>query len=290
MKPSSFGYHRAGSVSTACRLLAELGEDAKILAGGQSLVAMMAFRLARPSDLLDIGGVDELDYLDVGPAELRIGALTTHHRVEKAQEVLTDNGFGVIAGTMPYIGHLPIRTRGTVGGSLAHADATAEWCLLAELLDAQIVVTSVRGERVIDAHEFFFGFFATALDEDELITELRFPRPAPNAAVAEFANRHGDFAVVAAGVDLDVDPAAGIRAGRVAMAGTQPVPVTIAAAGEVLADCGELTPHLVDACVEAAVAELDLTDQADPEYVRGVARTQVRSALWSAAPEEVRSR
>lgn len=140
MKPAGFQYHRAHSVEQALTLLAELGEDAKLIAGGQSLVAMMNFRLARPAHLIDIGPVHELRYVRREGNALTIGALTTHRQVEIGHAAELADGFEVIANTMAWIGHLPIRTRGTVGGSLAHADATAEWCVLAILLDAEIIV------------------------------------------------------------------------------------------------------------------------------------------------------
>src|ERR1700722_9652281 len=165
MKPAAFRYHRARDVDDATALLAELGDDAKVIAGGQSLVAMMNFRLARPGHLVDIAGLRELAYLGVdangaetnGGGALRIGALTTHHAVEISSPRQLGAGFDVIRDAMAWVGHLPIRTRGTVGGSIAHGDATAEWCLLAVLLDAQLVARSPRGPRRIPAGEFFFG-------------------------------------------------------------------------------------------------------------------------------------
>src|SRR5690606_30455064 len=136
---------------------------------------------------------------------LRIGALTTHHAVENATAPEITASFGVLPRAATWIGHYPIRTRGTVGGSLAPADSTAEWCLLAVLLDADIVVDGGRGRRTIPASEFFHGFLTTALEPDEMVVELVFPRPAPHAALTEFAQRKGDFAIVAAAVDLRVE-------------------------------------------------------------------------------------
>uniref|UniRef100_UPI000DE360FD FAD binding domain-containing protein n=1 Tax=Nonomuraea lactucae TaxID=2249762 RepID=UPI000DE360FD len=201
MKPAPFTYHRARDVAGAVSLLAELGEDAKYIAGGQSLVAMMNFRLARPAHLVDLGGLrGELAYVSEEDGALRVGALTTHHQVENAP---LGPDFAVLRDAMGWIGHLPIRTRGTVGGSLAHGDATAEWCLLAVLLGAEVVVRGTAGVRSVPAEEMFLGFFATALAPEEMITEVVFPRPAPHAALTEHAERRGDFATVAAAVDLD---------------------------------------------------------------------------------------
>ena len=180
MKPAPFSYHRARTVAGAVGLLTELGEDAKVIAGGQSLVAMMNFRLARPEHLIDIARIPGLDTISRDGDALRIGALVTHHGVETAD---LGPDFRVLSDAMRWVGHLPIRTRGTVGGSLAHADATAEWCLLALLLDAQIVAEGPAGRRNIPADEFFQGVFTTALEPDELIVEVVFPRPAPRAAL-----------------------------------------------------------------------------------------------------------
>ncbi|GDY51160.1 hypothetical protein SVIO_017830 [Streptomyces violaceusniger] len=178
MKPAPFQYHRARDVEGATALLAELSDEAKVIAGGQSLVAMMNFRLARPAHLVDIAGLRELDHLGVeSDGGLRIGALTTHHTVETAPADRLGAGFAVIRDAMRWIGHLPIRTRGTVGGSIAHADSTAEWCLLAVLLDAEFVAQSPRGRRRLPAGEFFFGYYTTALEPDEILLEIVFPAP-----------------------------------------------------------------------------------------------------------------
>ncbi|OPF69466.1 molybdopterin dehydrogenase [Streptomyces antioxidans] len=252
MKPAPFRYHRARDVEGATALLAELSDEAKVIAGGQSLVAMMNFRLARPGHLVDITGLRELDHLGVGAdGGLRIGALTTHHTVETAPADRLGAGFGVIRDAMRWIGHLPIRTRGTVGGSLAHADATAEWCLLALLLDAELVAHGPRGRRHIPAGEFFFGYYTTALDPDEILVEIVFPRPAPHAALTEFAERRGDFAIVSAAVDLAVD-GGDIHGGRVALGGVDAMPVRVPAAEAVLADGGSFRD-----CAEVAASAVD---------------------------------
>ncbi|WP_028933946.1 FAD binding domain-containing protein [Pseudonocardia spinosispora] len=247
MKPAAFTYHRPGSVIGALDLLEELGDGAKLIAGGQSLVAMMNFRLARPEHLIDIRKVPGLDQIVRDGDRLRIGALVTHHAVETAD---LGPDFAVLSRTMRWVGHLPIRTRGTVGGSIAHADATAEWCLLAVLLEALIVVEGPAGRREIPAEEFFVGVFTTALEPDELIVEVIFPRPAPRAALTEFAERQGDFAIVAAAVDLDAD--------RVVLGGVGPTPVV--AGGELeLRDAPGVSAHyrrgLVNTLVERAREE-----------------------------------
>lgn len=279
MKPAPFQYHRARDVDGAARLLAELGEDAKVIAGGQSLVAMMNYRLARPGHLVDIAGLRELDRMhrDADGA-LRIGALTTHHTVESDPAGVLEAGFEVLNRAMTWIGHLPIRTRGTVGGSMAHGDATAEWCLLAVTLGAQFVAHGPRGERTIAAGDFFLGYYTTALDPDEILVEIVFPRPAPHAALTEFAERRGDFALVAAAVDLDVEDGE-VRSGRVALGGVASTAVRVPEAEAVLADGGSF-----EACASAAAHGVEPPADASgsTHYRRELVRTLVRRACEEA--------
>ncbi len=227
MKPAPFAYHRAHSVAEAVALLAELGDEAKILAGGLSLVPMMNFRLARPTALVDVTRIEGLSYLQTDPRDgLRIGALTTHRAVETSRDPAVLAGFGVLPRSARWIGHYPIRSRGTFGGSIAHADPASEWCLLAMLLGAQVVLTGPRRQRTLPAAEFFEGYYSTAANPDEMITELWFPQPAPRAVLTEFAQRQGDFAVVAAAVCADIED--GIcRSGRVVLGGVGPLPVKV---------------------------------------------------------------
>jgi len=272
MKPAPFRYHRARDLEGATALLTELGDDAKVIAGGQSLVAMMNFRLARPAHLLDIAGLRDLDHLGVGAeGGLSIGALTTHRTVETALSDRLGAGFDVIRDSMAWIGHLPIRTRGTVGGSMAHGDATAEWCLLAVLLDAEFVAVSTRGMRRISAGEFFFGYYTTALDPDEILVEIVFPRPAPHAALTEFAERRGDFAIVSAAVDLDVEGDV-VLGGRVALGGVAAMPVRVPEAEAVLAAGGSFRD-----CAEVAAAAADPPSDGNgsAEYRKHLIRTLI---------------
>ncbi|CAL9364898.1 FAD binding domain-containing protein [Streptomyces albus] len=289
MKPAPFTYHRARDIDDATRLLSRLtddGGDPRVLAGGQSLVAMMNYRLARPGHLIDIGRLTTLRGLRTGEdGSLHIGALTTHHAVETAPDAVLAPGFTVLRDAMRWVGHLPIRTRGTVGGSLAHADATAEWCLLAVLLDAVIVAQGPAGARHIEADGFFHGHYTTALGPDELLTEVVFPRPAPRAALTEFAPRHGDFATVSAAVDLDVaGDGRTVRGGRVALGGVAATPVRVPAAEAVLARGGTAGPELASAVARAAAEAVDPPADAagDAEYRRGLARTLVERAVRQA--------
>lgn len=282
MKPAPFGYRRARSIADAVALLAELGGDAKVLAGGQSLMPMMAFRLARPSHLVDITRLPELSGLRVDAAGLHIGALTTHHQVETCTDPAVLAGWPVVPAAMSWVGHLPIRTLGTVGGSIAHGDALAEWCLLATLLDAVVVAEGPGGRREIPAGKFFLGFFTTALAPDELVVELRFPVPAPHAALTEYAERHGDYAIVSAAVSLDVSDGL-VRGGRVALGGVADAPVRVPEAEQVLGAAvtrpDELDPVLV-AAAQAAAAAVDPADDQNGSagYRRALVRTLVERA------------
>lgn len=282
MKPAAFSYHRAHDARGATDLLYELGEDAKLIAGGQSLVAMMNFRLARPSALIDINRIDALRYLRRDGDELRIGALTTHHTIETSGSAPELAGFGVLARAARWIGHYPIRTRGTIGGSVAHADSTAEWCLLAVVLDAEIVLHGRNGERAVAAADFFRGFLSTALEPDEMVVEVRFPRQAPCAALTEFAQRKGDFAIVAAAVDLDVEDGV-CRGGRIALGGVDAVPVRVPEA-EVLLAGAPASPETFRAVagVAAAVVNPGSDLHGDANYRRGLARTLIQRACAEA--------
>lgn len=279
MKPAPFAYHRARDLDGATRLLAELGDDAKVVAGGQSLVAMMNFRLARPRHLVDIGGLREFDRLHTDASGgLRIGALTTHHTVERDPAGRLGADFAVLREAMRWIGHLPIRTRGTVGGSIAHADATAEWCLLALALDAEFVARGPRGERRIAAGDFFLGYYTTALDFDEILAEIVFPRPAPHAALAEFAERQGDFALVCAVVDLDVAGGT-VRGGRVALGGVAAAVVRVPEAEAVLAGGGSFA-ECASAAADAVEPPADASGST--HYRKQLVRTLVLRACEEA--------
>ena len=289
MKPAQFTYHLARDVAEAVGLLAELGEDAKILAGGQSLVPMMNLRLARPSALVDITRIPGLSYLEAGPDGLRIGALTRHRAVETTRDPAVLGGFGVLPRSARWIGHYPIRARGTFGGSIAHADSTSEWCLLAVLLRAEITLTGPGGQRRVGADGFFEGFFTTAAEPDEIVTEVRFPSPAPHAALTEFAPRQGDFAVVAAAVQLDLGAGAGVKDGssecrsaRVVLGGVSPAPFvvdTTEVAGR------PVSPGTWRDTGEIAAAQIDPPEDAsgDAGYRRRLTATLVARALAEAS-------
>ena len=223
MKPAPFAYHRARDIEEAVTLLAELGDEAKILAGGQSLVPMMNFRLARPSALVDVTRIPGLSYLRAGEDGLHVGALTPHRAVETARDPAVLAGYAVLPRSARWIGHYPIRVRGTFGGSIAHADPASEWCLLAVLLEASVVLQGPAGRRSVPAAGFFEGYYTTSADPDEMIVEIWFPRPARRAVLTEFAQRQGDFAVVAAAVTLELTDGA-CQSARVVLGGVSSLP------------------------------------------------------------------
>ena len=282
MKPAAFEFRRASTVEEAVGQLEELGDDAKLLAGGQSLVPMMNFRLVRPSALVDVTGVDGLQYVEAEGEGLRIGALTPHRWVEVMEDPEVLEGFGVLKRAARWVGHYPIRTRGTFGGSIAHADPSAEWCMLAVLLDAEIIVLGPGGERVIPASEFFYGFFMSALEPTEMVVEVRFPEPAPHAAIQEFARRAGDFAIVAAAVSVEVSEGKS-RSASVVLGGVADVPLRVEEAEKVL-EGAELGPEAFEEAGREAAKAIDPASDihGSAEYRRDLAAVLVKRALAEA--------
>jgi carbon-monoxide dehydrogenase medium subunit len=205
VKAAPFAYHRPASVADAVALLGEYGDDAKILAGGQSLVPMLAMRLTHFDNLIDISRVPALNDIDRVDDAVRIGAGTPHALVGMDDEVAESVPLLTLA--TPHIGHFQIRNRGTLGGAIAHADPAAEYAAVALALDATIEATSARGVREIPAAEFFTGLWETALAADEILTAVRFPVWSGRCgfAVQEFARRHGDFAIAGAVVGIQLD-------------------------------------------------------------------------------------
>lgn len=283
MKPAQFEYQRAESAEDAVERVARLGDGAKFLAGGQSLVPMMNFRLARPSALVDVSRVDELDYLRRDGDTLRVGALTRHRTVEATRDAGVLDGWPLLPRATAWIGHYPIRAVGTVGGSVAHADPVAEWCLVARLLDAEMVALGPRGRRTIPAESFFTGFLSTALEPAEMLVELRFPRPAPRAAIAEVARRQGDFAIVAAAVALDGDGSRCTGA-RICLGGVDAVPLRVPDAEAALRGATldeDVFTAVADRAAASATPHGDA--HASAELRRRMVRTLVLRALREAA-------
>ncbi|MWA00952.1 xanthine dehydrogenase family protein subunit M [Actinomadura sp. LD22] len=219
MKPAPFGYHAPADVAEATALLSELGDDAKVLAGGQSLVPMMALRLARPEQVVDVNRVAGLGGVRRENGTLVVGATTRHVALERDPVVAA--AVPLLARAAPYIGHFQIRNRGTLGGSLAHADAAAELPAVARALDAEFELAGPDGTRRVAAAAFFRTLFTTALEPDELLVAVRFPiwRPRSGFAVAEVARRHGDFALAGAvcGVQVDAGRISRVAIGLIGM-------------------------------------------------------------------------
>ena len=205
MKAAPFAYHRPESVKEAADMLAEFGDEAKVLAGGQSLVPMLAMRLTHFDNLIDISRVDELCGIDLDDRAVRVGATTSHALVGMDDEVA--DSVPLLTMATPHIGHFQIRTRGTLGGAIAHADPAAEYAAVALALDADMEAHSSRGPRAIPAAEFFTGLWETSLASDEILTAVRFPvwDGRSGFAVHEFARRHGDFAIAGAVAAVEVD-------------------------------------------------------------------------------------
>ena len=225
MKPAAFAYHRPDDVSEAVALLADLGEGAKVLAGGQSLVPMMALRLAVFDDLVDVGRVAELRGIERRNGDLWIGAGTTQATIERSADVA--EAAPLLARATPLIGHFQIRNRGTIGGSIAHADPAAEYPAVALALDATLEATSTRGVRTIPVADLFTGLWTTALEADELLTGVRLPVWSGRCgfAVEEFARRHGDFAIAGAAVAVELGDDDRIRRCAIALLGLGSTPI-----------------------------------------------------------------
>lgn len=204
MKNPPFEYHCPGSLNEAVTLLAELGDDAKILAGGQSLLPVMALRLGTPPHIIDIGGLTELADITVGSDGVTIGATVRHRAAETSDNIARHAP--LVAAALPHVGHRAIRTRGTVLGSIAHADPAAEMPAVCLATGATMVARSVDGEREIAAADFFEGYLTTVLHDNEILTHVRFPAwPATaGAAVVEISRRHGDYALVGLACKVDV--------------------------------------------------------------------------------------
>jgi carbon-monoxide dehydrogenase medium subunit len=284
MKAAPFAYTAPTSLEEVLALLAEHGDEAKVIAGGQSLVPMLAMRLARPAQLVDVNGVTALDGIDHRGGFLAFGATTRERAAERSP--LVAERAPVLAECLPFIGHVSIRNRGTIGGSIAHADASAELPAVAMVTETEMAVRSATGERTIPAGEFFRGHFTTTLAEDECLVEVRVPtsEPATGWSFQEIARRHGDFALVGAAAMVARDAGGGVGSARICLFGVGDRPVR---APEVEA---ALVGQAVTAdtfAAAAADATRDLEPAADTHgsaaYRRHLAGVVVRRALTVAA-------
>jgi carbon-monoxide dehydrogenase medium subunit len=280
MKPAPFIRHVPRTLDEALTILAKVApQDGRVLAGGQSLVPIMAFRLAKPAHLVDINEVAGLDKISSDGKVLSIGACVRHAAFHKS---VVDNPLGkLLTFVARHIAHYPIRVRGTFCGSLAHADPASEWCLVAATLDATIIAKSTRGERLISAADFFAGIMSTALADDELLTDVQLPLLAADAKFGfnEFNRRAGDFAMSAALVTYRLQGGK-ITQARVGLGGAEASPRRIAEA-EAALEGQAPADKVFRAAAEAAAKAIDpLEDhQTNAEYRRDLGRAVVRRAL-----------
>jgi CO/xanthine dehydrogenase FAD-binding subunit len=223
MKPAKFAYYDPTTLDEALGLMAQFGDQARPLAGGQSLVPLMNFRLVRPAHLIDLNGVGELSYLRADDGTLRIGATTRQRELERSAEVA--EGWPLLREAATFIGHIQIRNRGTVGGSLAHAFPSAELPVAMVTLDASMVLRSTGNQRTVRAEDFFLSFMTTVLEPGELLAEISVPPLPVNAggSYQEVSRRHGDFALAGAAAVLALDPNGAIRHARLTLTGTTPI-------------------------------------------------------------------
>ncbi len=284
MKPAPFKYYAPQSVPEVLELLNEHGYDAKVLAGGQSLVPMMNFRLVQPAVIVDINNIPELSYIDSHNKGIRIGAMVRHSQAEKAP--LIKEKAPLIHETMPQIATAQIRNRGTIGGSLAHADPSAELVVVSTALDARFKIQNQKGERVLPANEFFVGLLMTAMEPDDMLVEIPIP-PLPARSgwsLKEVARRPHDFALVGVAAVLTLDKKERCTGARLVYLSAGDGPISApAAAGMLVGE--EITPELITAAAEKAAA-----DEIDPgsdihataEFRRHLANVLTRRALEEA--------
>lgn len=285
MKPAPFAYFAPESLEDALTLIAAHADDAKLLAGGQSLIPAMNFRLAQPAALVDLNRVHELDYLFVeDDGSLRIGAMTRQRHMERSHAVRVHAP--LLYETLPHIAHVQIRNRGTIGGSLAHADPAAELPAVAVALDAQLVIASVRGERGVAARDFFVSLFTTDLAHDEVLVEVMLP-PLPQrtgTAFVEFARRSGDYALAGCAAVVTLDGTGVCQSARLVYMSVGDMPVAATSTDALVGEA--LTPvRIADAARAASHNDIaPLADMhASAAYRRHLAEVLGRRALALAA-------
>jgi aerobic carbon-monoxide dehydrogenase medium subunit len=284
MKPASFAYFAPQEIDEALELLERHGDEAKILAGGQSLMPLLSLRLARPGVIIDINRLANLAFIrkrsDRG---LTLGALTRQRALERSPEVQSQSP--LLAATMPFIAHFQIRNRGTLGGSLAHADPAAELPAVAVILEAELVLRSARDERVVQAEDFFLGYMTTAMKPNELLSEIRIPARRPKAgwAIEEVARRRGDFAMVGVAAMVELDGNNRCQDARIALFGVGEKPERMERA-EQLVRGKEMSESQLAAGAQAVSDDLrPLADvHASAEYRKEVGGFLTRRALANA--------
>ena len=283
MKPPPFDYIVAIDRDTALATLARAGGDAKILAGGQSLMPMLNFRLLRPSILVDINRIPDLGFIEETPDSIRIGALTRHFQLETSPIIAQH--FPVFSYAVAHVGHLAIRNRGTIGGSLSHADPAAELPMMAVLLDARLRIVSATGSRTVAARDFFLDTMTVDLDGTELLTEIVLPKLPVRTGwgFEEIVRRHGDFALAAVAATLTLSGSEIVQA-RIALTGVAPTSLRAAEAESLLVGREfdeNLSRRAIEAVREAISPETDLHASAGyRRHLAGVLTGRALTAAW----------
>lgn len=281
MKPPPFAYHRASSIPEAIQLLSKL-ENAKLLAGGQSLMAMLNLRYLHPENLVDINRIPELGGIAIDQGRLRIGAMTRQQAIKASAEVKA--AAPIFAEALAYVGHRQTRNRGTIGGSLCHLDPAAELPALALLHDAVVTVAGPRGERKIEMAAFIVDYMTTAIQADELVTLIEFPlwRAGHGYGFAEFSRRHGDFAIAAVACLLESDSGGRLTRVAISVAGVAATAIRLTAAEAALTGkvAGPEAFAAAAACCTDIAAVGDVHGSA--EYRKKVAAAMLRRALADA--------
>jgi aerobic carbon-monoxide dehydrogenase medium subunit len=290
LKPAPFEYHAPDQTADAVKLLAELGEGAKVLAGGQSLVPMLALRLAVFDHLIDIGRIGELRGIERRDGALWIGAATRQATVEKSRDVAS--AVPLLARATPWIGHFQIRNRGTLGGSIAHADPAAEYPGVALALDARMEVVSHKGRRTIEARDFFDGLWSTTMEPVELLVGVSFPIWGGRSgfAIEEFARRHGDFAIAGAAIGIELDGADRIRRCAIGLFGLGSTPVRARVAETQLAGSpvADTRPEEVGRVAMEGLESVPSDLHGSAEFRKQVGAAMVARA-WATAAQEARN-
>jgi carbon-monoxide dehydrogenase medium subunit len=282
MKLPQFDYRSPETVDETVALLAEFGDEAKVLAGGQSLLPLLAMRLAQPAVLIDINRVSEFATITRN-GQLTIGTLTRHRTAQRSDIVI--GAVPMLSAALEYVGHDAIRTRGTIGGSTAHADPAAEIPTVIRTLGGSVVATSARGSRTIEAEDFFQGFLTTSLEGDELVTAVNLPIDAPNSGWSfhEFSRRNGDFAIVGTAVSVQLNADGDIVSARIGLSGVSDEPTR---ATEAEAGLFGASPNDESFLIAAETAAAEVSPSPDLHatvaYRRQLVKTLVRRCLTEA--------
>lgn len=284
MKAAPFAYFAADSAEEVVALLAEHGDEAKVLAGGQSLMPLMALRLATPNVLVDVNCITGLDYIERGAGHVRLGALVRQRAVEQDTQLLVD--CPMIGDAVPMIGHVAVRNRGTVAGSLTHADPAAEWPALAVALDARLTAVGPSGGRKIVAESFFDSYLSNTLRDDEFVTHVEFDLPSGvvGSSYVELARRHGDFGLCGVAAVLCLTPDGVIDDARVVVSGCGSTALRIGDCERVI--IGERpSPRLFEDAAEVVFKSVDPHGDihGSADYRRHVTRVVARRALGRAS-------